>query len=154
MPSALDTFRAQREAANGVYERLQEISALLGQLGTQVEALARSDELKRMLEREETWLTEARRTVVEVRRWREREAQRFWSSVVAHWLVAAVFAIASAVAAGGGYGWATKPYAAELNALRNRQEFVDYIERRIVAMTPAERRQFDVLMRSAGVTKR
>jgi hypothetical protein len=147
MASALQTFRAQQEAANSIYERLLEVSALLGQLRTQADALARSDELKRMLEREESWLAEARRTVVDVRHWREREAQCFWFGVVRRWLVAAVFAIASAAAAGAGYAWATKPYAAELDAFRNRQEFVDYIEQRIVAMTPAERRQFDILMK-------
>ena len=146
MPTALDTFRAQREAADGVYERLQEVSALLGQLRTQAEALARSDELKRMLEREETWLAEARRTVVEVRDWREREAQRFWFGVLRRWLVAAVFAIASAAAAGAAYAWAIKPYAAELASVRSRAEFASFVEGRILSMTPAERRQFDKLM--------
>jgi hypothetical protein len=123
------------------------LNALLDQLRTQAEVLARSGELERMLEREETWLVEARRTVVEVRHWLEREAQRFWFGAVRRWLVAAVFAIASAAAAGAGYAWASKPFAVELDALRNRHEFLDYIERRIVAMTPAERRQFDALMR-------
>jgi hypothetical protein len=81
MASALETFRAQQEAANGIYERLQEVSALLGQLRTQAEVLARNEQLKRLLDREENWLVQAQRTVVEVRHWREREAQRFWPEV-------------------------------------------------------------------------
>jgi len=110
MPGALDAFRAQQEAADAVRERLQEVSVLVRQLRAEVDALARDDKLKRVLQREETWLAEARRTVAEVRYWREREAQRFWSGVVRRWLVAAVFAVASAAAAGAAYARVTEPY--------------------------------------------
>lgn len=147
MASALETFRAQQEAANGIYERLQQVSALLGQLRTQVEVLARNEGLKRLLEREESWLAQAQRTIVEVRHWREREAQRFWPGVARRWAVALAFAWASAAAAGAGYALVTKPYAAELATLRSQAEFADLVQRRVVAMTPAERRQFDALMR-------
>jgi hypothetical protein len=43
---------------------------------------------------------------------------------------------------------------AELDALRTRQEFVDVVERRIIATTPAERRQFEGLMKWTGAAKR
>jgi hypothetical protein len=147
MASALETFRAQQEAANGIYERLLEASALLGQLRTQAEALARNEELKRLLEREESWLLQAQRTVVEVRHWREREAQRFWPGVARRWAVALAFAMASAAAGGAGYASWTKPYAAELAALRSRAGFGDLVEHRVLTMTPAERRQFETLMK-------
>jgi len=147
MPSALDTFRAQREAADGVYERLQEVSALLGQLRTQAEALARIDELKRLLEREANWLAQAQRTVVEVRHWREREAQRFWLGVARRWIVGAVFAVGSAAAAGAGYAWVVKPYQQELESLRTRMEFTEYVEHRVTMMSATERLEFDALMR-------
>jgi hypothetical protein len=147
MASALETFRAQQEAANGIYERLLEVSALLGQLRTQVEVLARNEELKRLLEREESWLVEAQRTIVEVRHWRERETQRFWPGVARRWAVALAFAWASAAAAGVGYAWWTKPYAAELADLRSRVEFARFVEHRVITMTPTERRQLDALMK-------
>ena len=45
MPNAIDTFRAQREAADGVYERLQEISGLLAQVRKEVDAVAGNADL-------------------------------------------------------------------------------------------------------------
>jgi len=154
MASALETFRAQQEAANGIYERLGEVSALLGQLRAQVEVLASNEELKRLLEREEGWLVQAQRAIVEVRHWREREAPRFWPGVARRWAAALAFAWASAAAVGAGYALVTKPYAAELAALRSQAEFADLVQRRVVAMTPAERRQFDALMRVNTVPRR
>ena len=77
MPTALDTFRAQREAADGVYARLTEVSQLLHQLRGQADALARNDELHAVLQREQSWLDQAQRTIEEARRWRELEMNRF-----------------------------------------------------------------------------
>src|SRR4030081_2750636 len=87
------------------------IRALLCQLRTQAEVLARNEELKRLLESEESWLVQAQRALVEVRHWREREVQRFWPGVARRWAVALAFAWASAAAAGAGYALITKPYA-------------------------------------------
>ena len=56
------------------------------------------------------------------------------------------FALAGAAAAGAGYAWATRPYAAELAELRSRVQLADAIARRTMTMNPAERRQFDTLM--------
>ena len=45
MPTAIDTFRAQREAADGVYARLTEVSQLLHDLrGQAVTCLGSSDQ--------------------------------------------------------------------------------------------------------------
>jgi hypothetical protein len=92
-------------------------------------------------------LTRAQLAVSEVRSFREEDMLRFWPAVLRRWAVALVFALASAAAAGAGYAWWTKPYAAELAALRSRVGFVDFVEHRVLTMTPAERRQFDTLMK-------
>jgi hypothetical protein len=86
--------------------------------------------------------------VSEVRSFREQEMLRFWPGVFRRWIVALVFALASAAAAGAGYAWWTRLYAAELAALRSRVGVVDFVEQRVLTMTPAERRQFDTLMKS------
>lgn len=93
MPTALDTFRAQREAADGVYARLTEVSQLLHHLRGQADALARNDELRAVLQREQSWLDQAQRTIGEARRWRELEMRRFWPGVWRRWALALVFAL-------------------------------------------------------------
>ncbi len=154
MSNALDTFRAQREAADGAYARLTEVSLLLRDLRKQADGLAQNSELKAVLQREQSWLDQAQRTIDEARRWRELEMKRFWPGVWRRWALALVFALASAAAAGTGYVWASRPYQAELAALRSRMEFAEFVERRALTMTPAERRQFDVLMKWNSSTKR
>ena len=154
MPTAIDTFRAQREAADGVYARLTEVSQLLHGLRGQADALVNNDELQAVLQRERSWLDQAQRTMEEARRWRQVEMQRFWPDVWRRWALALVFALASAAAAGAGYGWITKPYATDLAALRSRAELADLIEQRILTMTPAERRQLDALMKWKSSAKR
>lgn len=154
MPSALDTFRAQQEAADGVHARLTEISELLSQLKRQVGALAVNDELRAVLQQEQSWLERAQRTVSEVRAWREQEMFRIWPGVFRRWTLALSFALASAWVAGAGYAWVTRPYAAELAALRSRVAFVDVVEQRVATMTASERRQFDRLMRWKAPEKR
>ena len=147
MPNAIDTFRAQREAADAVHERLQEIAALLTHIRTQVDAVAGNAVLRAVLQREEAWLSQASRTVSEVRAWRECEARQYWPRVAWRWALALVFALAAAWIAGAGYAYATKPYQDELRMLRARAAFVESIEDRIITMTPAERRQFDGLFK-------
>jgi hypothetical protein len=147
MPNAIDVFREQREAAEQLHGRLQEIAALLSQVRQQVNALALNEDVRTVLREEQSWLTRAQLAISEVRSFREQDMLRFWPGVLRRWTVALVFALASAAAAGAGYAWATKPYAAELSALRSRIGFADFIEHRVLTMTPAERRRFDSLMR-------
>ena len=154
MPTALDTFRAQREAADGVYARLTEVSQLLEQLRGQADSLARNDELRAVLQREQSWLDQAQRTIEEARRWRQVEMQRFWPGVWRRWALALVFALASAAAAGAGYAAVARPWMAELTSLRTRIDSAEFVERRLVTMTPGERRQFDSLMRWNTFPKR
>lgn len=154
MPNALDTFRAQREAADAVYERLQEITELLTHVRTQVDSMAGNAELRAMLQREEAWLSQASRTVSEVRAWREREARQFGTSVAWRWALALVFALAATWTAGAGYAYLARPYEDELLALRARAAFIESIEDRIITMTPAERRIFDAWIRRPPVVRR
>ena len=46
-----------------------------------------------------------------------------------------------------GVMWAWQPYAAEVARLRTEAEFAEGIESRVVAMTDAERREFERLMK-------
>jgi hypothetical protein len=147
MPSALDLFRAQQQAAEAVYARLQEVAALLADLRKEADDLQRTDELKQLLERQERWLIEARQTVTQVQWARENDIHRFWRGVVVRWGIATAFAIASAAAAGVGYVAFAKPYERELEQLRNQAAFGQFVEQRALNMSAAERRQFDALMR-------
>ena len=154
MPSAIDVFREQREAADQVHARLTDISTLLCQLRQEVNALVLNQDLRGVLQQEQRWLERAQLAIAEVRSFREQDMRRFWPGVIRRWVVALAFALVSAVAAGAGYAWATKPYEAELAAVRPRVEFADLVQHRIVAMTPAERRQFEALMRLNATPRR
>jgi hypothetical protein len=144
--SALDTFRAQQEAADAIRQKLQGVSLLLQEMHTSVDALGRNAAFKELLTREESWLREAQRLVAEVSAFRAREARQIWPRV-GRSIVAALFALTSAAVAGAGYAWLTAPYVAEINDLKARTAFAERIERRVIEMTPAQRRQFDTLMR-------
>lgn len=154
MANALDTFREQRAAVGEVYAVLRETSALLRDLQTQVKALSGMDDLKTLLDQEDRWLHSAERVVTDVRRLREDELRRFRPAVIRRWALAVFFALASATAAGAGYAWTTRPYQAELAALRARTDFAEFVEQRALTMTPAERRQFDALMKWNAAVKR
>lgn len=147
MSSALEAFRAQREAVEDVRARLQEVGELLRALKGQADALAQDDALRRVLRDEQTWLARAEQTVAHVRAFREEEMRRFWPGVWRRWAIALVFALGSAAAFGAGYAWSTRPDEAELISLRSRVELLDFVARRVLTMTPAERRQFDALMK-------
>ena len=82
MGSALDTFRAQQEAAEQTHARLSEIAALLGRVHGQLDLLAHNEDLRAVLQEERTWLETAQRTVSEVRAWREHERLRYTTAPV------------------------------------------------------------------------
>jgi hypothetical protein len=154
MASALDTFRAQREAADEINARLTETEVLLRRIQEEVHALAHSEALRTLLKEEQTWLLRAEHAIATMRHHREWEVQRFWPAVWRRWVVAAVFAILTAAAAGAGYAWAARPDQAEVANLRARIEFLDSVAERVLTMTPAERRQFDALMNGTAAPKR
>lgn len=146
MQNALDTFRAQREAADQVHARLTEVAQLLGQIRNQVDAVAGNAELRSVLRDEQDWLRQAQLLLADVRHFREQERLRFWPGVWRRWVLAVLFALASAAAAGAGFAWVTAPYAAELQRLRDRAGLAEIIANKMITMTAAERRQLDALM--------
>jgi len=147
MSSALNAFRAQREEAEQIHTRLTQVVELLRAIRTEANVLAHDEALRKLLQEEQTWLARTKDLVNEVRHFRESESRRFWPAVWRRWGVAVVFALAAAAAFGAGHVWASRPDEAELRSLRFRTEVLDSVAARILAMTPAERRQFDALMR-------
>jgi hypothetical protein len=147
MSSALEAFRAQKEAVDQVHARLTEVAALVRGLQAQVDAIAQDQALRMFLRDEQTLLERAERTVQEVRAFRELEMRRFWPAMWRRWVVAVAFALASAVAFGSGYVLASRPYYFEHASLRARVELVDSVAQRVIRMTTLERRQFDDLMK-------
>jgi hypothetical protein len=154
MPNAIDVHRAQLTAVAELKAKLAEVSNLVQRITSEVDALTNNAELRSILRQEQTWLDQAERTVNEVRRWRDLEAYRFWPGVVYRWALALAFALAAVWTAGAGYARVTRPYAAEIAALRSRAEFVDLVEQCMVTMTGSERRQFDALMKGKAQDKR
>ena len=71
MPNALDTFRAQRQAADQVHERLTEVAVLLDRLRTEVEAVTGNAELRAVLRDEQAWLARTQNVLADVRHFRE-----------------------------------------------------------------------------------
>jgi hypothetical protein len=104
MSGALDAFRAQREAAEQVHARLVEVSRLLEQLRRQADAIARDADLRAALRDEQDRLREARQFVADVRYLREQDRLRYWPGVWRRWVVAVLFALASAAAFGAASG--------------------------------------------------
>ena len=147
MPNALDAFRAQKEAADQVHERLTEVAKLVNRLRVEVDGIV-TKELRERCEKSSCWLTQAQETREQVRWAREQEVARYWPSIWRRWTIAIVFALAATAAAGAGYGWVTEPYSAEIADLRQRADFGDEVMRRMVAMTPNERRQLDGLLKT------
>jgi hypothetical protein len=81
MANALDLFRAQHEAAQEIQARLQEIETTLSRVCGDVDRIVHDKEFRAVLQQEHNWLTAARRTVIEVRAWREQERRRYGPGV-------------------------------------------------------------------------
>jgi hypothetical protein len=147
MSNALDAFRAQREAVEQVHARLTEVAELTGALQSRIHAMGQDRAFQEVLRNEAALLDRAERVIAEVRRLREQELARFWPGVWKRWAVAFLFGVVAVASFGVGYAWTSRPYDAELESLRNRVEFLDFVAQRVLTMTPAERRQFDGLMK-------
>ena len=154
MSSALDAFRAQREAAEQIHARLTEVADLLRAIRSEANVIAQDEALRKLLQEEQTWLLRAQDLIRQVQYFRELETSRFWPAMWRRWAVAALFALAASAAFGAGHVWASRPYEAELASLRFRVEVMDTVAARLLAMTPAERRQFDALMKLTPLPKR
>ena len=147
MSNALEMFRQQREAVEGLHKEVARVGTAIAQVRADLDALSRHETLRSVLAEEQHWLQRTESAVREVRAWREQDARSHWPGVAKRWLVAATFALAAALSAGAGYAWVVKPYVQENAYLRLRHDFVESLERRMLQMTPAERRQLDTLLK-------
>jgi hypothetical protein len=145
MSSAIETFRQQREAAEKVHQQLVEVSVLLKELQRRTAMLAQDEDLRAVL-------LDEHRLVAEVRALRLAVEYR-WSATVRRWVLPAVFALASAWAAGVGYGALALEQGNDIDSLRDRAALGDAIHRRLETMTPAERRQFDRLINGSATAR-
>lgn len=147
MANAIDMFRAQKAAVDQVHARLTEVAGLVQRLRAQIDAITQDEKLREVINCERDWLARTREALVEVRRFREQEANEFWPAVWRRWITAIALALASIFAAGAGQAWLTQPHVEELRSLRSRVDVADRIAERMLFMTSAERQQLDRLMK-------
>jgi hypothetical protein len=153
MANALDMFKAQREAAEALHARLTEVAALVSSLQQALDRLALDRTLKETLKAEQAWLSKVQELIQQEQAFRQRQFERFRLSILWRWVLACAFALAALAASGAGYVWAAQPYTAELTQLRDQAALADLIERRLAAMTPAERQQFERLLKRPDKTE-
>ena len=153
MSTALEIFRQQKAGLEELREIALSISTSIAGARAELDALAHHEVLRGLLSEEQRWLRQTEEAVQTVRRWREREAWSYWPRLVWRWLVAAAFALMAATAAGAGYVWAAHPYVEEISYLRGRNAFAERVDQRMRQMTPAERKQLEVLLHLAPSRK-
>lgn len=146
MRNALETFKAQQEAAETLHARLTDVAALLSDLTVRVDRVRIGAELKATLDAEQRWLAQMQDLLRDVRRWRQWESHESRRKAVWRWSVAVAFALAVSTASGAGFVWGRQLYATELERMQSRATLADLVERRVATMTPAERQQFERLM--------
>jgi hypothetical protein len=147
MGNALDAFKAQQKAAEALHAKLTEVASLFSTLQPRLDGFKVDQTLKETLDAEAKWLNKVQELVREVREFREDDFRQFRLGVVWRWILASLFALTAigvheAVRVRG-----ENPYAAENERLRAQAEFSDLVQRRLSTMTPAERQQFDRLMK-------
>jgi len=146
MPNAIEMFRAQRDAADQVHARLTDVASLLHELQAQVVALTGNRQLRDLLHEEQTLAARTETLLTQLQYVRECEVRRYWPAVWRRWALASAFALASAWTAGAGYGWATREVVVNA-APRTPAELATLVQRTMATMTPAERRQLELLMK-------
>jgi hypothetical protein len=110
MSSALETFRAQREAVEQVHARLAEVGELVRSLRGQIDAVAQDRSFRDLVRDERDLLERAAQMISEVRRLREQEFARCWRGVWRRRLAGVVLSLAASGLFGAGYVWASRPY--------------------------------------------
>jgi hypothetical protein len=153
MSSAVDAFRAQQEAVEALRARLVEVRELVRGIKADADALVHAHGLRKVLQDEERWLRRAEDLVTRVQYFRQAEASRFWPAVWRRWAVVVALATITGFAAGAGYVWAARPYELELARLRERADLGDFVARRVLSMTPAERRQCEAILTGTAPLK-
>ena len=146
LSSAIDACRAQQEVVEALHARLVEVRDIVRAIKTDADAVVHSDGFRKVLKDEERWLHRAEELVTRVQYFRQAETSRFWPAVWRRWAVVIALATITGFAAGAGYVWAGRPHEAELAALRERADVGAFVARRILSMTPAERRQCEAIL--------
>ena len=146
MPNALDTFKAQQKALETLLARLTDVVAGVSDLAARLEALRTDRELHATLEAEQRWIAKTQDVLRDVRQWQERQSRALRWSGVWQWTKAIAFALAVSVATAAGFMWARQLYAVELARLQSQAALADLVDRRVAAMTPGERQQFERLL--------
>lgn len=150
MSSSLDAFRQQRELLMALHEDAKQLNAAVASIRADLDALARHDALRDTLHHQQRWLQRAEAAMKTAQDWQRASARTLWPHLALRWLALALFALTAVVLSTATYAWATRPYADEVALLRARLMFVEQMERRMFQMSPAERRQFDTLLRGTG----
>ena len=147
MRSTLDAFKAQQQAAEALHAKLAEVATLMSTLQPQLERLRVDQQLRETFDAESRWLAQVQALVKDVRTFREAEFRWFRLGVLWRWAMACLFALAAIGVGQAVQVWADKPYSEELDRLRAQAAFAEVVQHRISSMTPAERQQFDRLMK-------
>ncbi|HUR32526.1 MAG TPA: hypothetical protein VM032_01945 [Vicinamibacterales bacterium] len=146
MGASLDTFKQYKATLDELATLARTIEASIQSTRTNIDALMKPDSLGGLIDQQERWLTHTERAVTVVRDWYERDRRAHWPRLAWRWVAATAFALVASAAAGAGFVWASRPYAAEIEYLRDRNAFADSLEARMLKMTPAERRQLDAFL--------
>ena len=149
MTNALEAFRAQREAVEDLHSRVREVAGLLNQIQREVSHLTSHHQLREFLNEQRAWLARTEESISRLRALRQSDMYRVGRSIVWRWAVAVLFAVSAIAVAAAAYGWMARTKAADVALLHERARFAENIERRLGELTPAERRQFERLMRLA-----
>jgi len=145
--NAVEMFKQQKAALEELQRAANGIEVSLVKARAELDALARHDALKDLLLKEQVWLQRTEAAVHAVSLWRAEEARRHWPQVALRWVLPATFALLVAAVAGAGHARAAGPYLDEIAYLRARSSFAEALETRMLRMTPAERRQLDMLLK-------
>jgi len=154
MANALDMFKALREATDALHATLTDLTAHVSSLQQGLDHLSLDTTLKETLKAEQAWLSKVEELLEKEQAFRQSQFEHFRLSILWRWVLACAFALAAMGAAGAGYVWAARPYKAELAQLRDQAASADLIERRLAAMTPAERQQFERLLKLTATPRR
>lgn len=150
MSSSFEMFRQQRELLAALNQEAQNLSAAIARVRSDLEAIAQHDALRDTLIQEQRWLQRTEAAMHAAQEWQRATARHVWPQLIWRWAALATFALAATALSVSIYASVTKPYADEVAYLRARLAFVEQLERRMLQMSPAERRAFDALLKGAG----
>ena len=150
MSSSFEMFRQQRELLAALNQEAMHLSSAIERVRADLKAIAQHEALRDTLIQEQRWVQRTEAAVHAAQEWQRATARHVWPHMVWRWAALTTLALAATLLSVGIYAWVTKPYADEVAYLRARLAFVEQLERRMLQMTPAERRTFDALLKGAS----